>query len=121
MKAILLGPDGALILGDTIPPALFPQVRVQVKAVGINRADILQAAGHYPAPIGTRGDILGLEYSGEVIEVGSKVRHWAVGDRVMGIVPGAAYAEQVVVHEGECMRIPSELDWVEGAAIPEPF
>ena len=67
------------------------------------------------------GDILGLEYSGCVIEVGSAVRQWTVGDRVMGIVPGASYAEQVMVHEGECMRIPADLDWVEGAAIPEAF
>ena len=122
MKALLLDSNGKLSLAETHSPPLFPQgVRVEVKAVGINRADILQAAGHYPAPHGTRGDILGLEYSGMVIEVDSAVQYWSIGDRVMGIVPGASYAEQVVVHEGECMRIPDHLDWVEAAAIPEAF
>ena len=120
MKALLLDANGKLSLGETHAPDLFPNgVRVEVKAVGINRADILQAAGHYPPPIGTRGDILGLEYSGCVIEVGSAVRQWTVGDRVMG-VPGASYAEQVMVHEGECMRIP-RLRLGRGAAILKLF
>ena len=65
MKAVLLEPNGDLSLGETDPPEMFPKgVRVRVKAVGVNRADLLQAAGRYPAPPGVRSDILGLEYAG---------------------------------------------------------
>jgi NADPH:quinone reductase len=122
MKALLLNTDGSLRVENTHSPKLFPKgVRVAVRAVGVNRADILQARGLYPSPPGVRSDILGLEYAGEVIEAGKDVDPSLIGRRVMGIVPGASYAEEVVVHEQEILNIPKGLDWHSAAAIPEAF
>lgn len=122
MKALLLNIDGSLRVGSTHSPKMYPKgIRVAVRAVGVNRADILQARGLYPAPPGVRADILGLEYAGEVIEVGKDVDPSLIGRRVMGIVPGASYAEELVAHEDEILYIPNGLDWCSAAAIPEAF
>ena len=97
------------------------QVLVAVRAAGLNRADLLQRAGKYPAPPGWPADIPGLEYAGEVRSVGLGVTRWQVGDRVMGLVGGGAHAELVVVHEGEAMAIPASMNFTDAAAIPEAF
>lgn len=97
------------------------QVRVRVHATGLNRADILQRRGAYPAPPGWPADIPGLEYAGEVESVGSGAFRWRIGDRVMGLVGGGAHAEYVVVHESEILPIPENLSFAEAAAIPEAF
>lgn len=97
------------------------QIRVRVRAAGLNRADILQRKGRYPAPPGWPADIPGLEYAGEVESLGSGSRRWRVGDRVMGLVGGGAQAEYVVVHQNETMAIPSGLSFTQAAAIPEAF
>src|SRR6059036_4005520 len=97
------------------------RVRVLVRAAGLNRADILQRMGRYPAPPGYPQDILGLEFAGEVEQIGEDVRAWKVGDRVFGITGGGAQAEFVVVPESNLARIPPELDWVEAGAMPEVF
>ncbi len=97
------------------------QVKVAVRAVGLNRADVMQRRGFYPAPAGVAPDILGLEYAGEVVELGAGVSRWRLGDRVMGIVGGGACAEEVVVHEREALPAPERLSWAEVAAIPEVF
>lgn len=97
------------------------EVVVRVSAFGVNRADLLQRRGLYAAPEGYPQDILGLEYAGEVLSVGKDVQRWHVGNRVMGLVPGGAYAEQVCVHEGELLAIPPHLSFEEAAAIPEVF
>lgn len=121
MRAILVTPDHQLVIGDVPRPSLGPQdLRIRVRATAVNRADLLQRKGHYPPPPGA-SDILGLECAGIVSEVGSEVHGWNVGDRAMALLPGGGYAEEVVVHAGSAMRVPSVLTDVEAAAIPEVF
>ena len=103
------------------PRAIAERVRVRVRAAGLNRADILQRLGRYPAPPGYPQDIPGLEFAGEVVEVGEEVRGWKVGDRVFGITGGGAQAEFVTVPESTLAEIPPNLDWAEAASIPEVF
>lgn len=97
------------------------RVRVRVRAAALNRADILQRLGHYPAPPGFPRDIPGLEFAGQVEAVGDEVSLWKPGQRVFGIIGGGAQAEFVVVHENQLAAIPSNLDWVSAAAVPEAF
>jgi NADPH2:quinone reductase len=97
------------------------QVLVRVVAAGLNRADLLQRAGRYPAPPGWPPDIPGLEYAGEIIATGADVTRWRIGDRVMGLVGGGAHAELVVVHEDEAIAIPDRMSFTAAAAIPEAF
>jgi len=97
------------------------EVRVRVRAAGINRADLLQRRGLYPPPPGWPAEIPGLEYAGAVEAVGEGVGLWQVGDRVMGLVGGGGYAEYVVVPEREAIAIPERLSYEEAAAIPEVF
>src|SRR5882672_10766530 len=97
------------------------RVRVRVRAAGLNRADVWQRMGHYPAPPGYPPDIPGLEFAGEVDEVGDEVRTWKRGQRVFGITAGGAQAEYVVVPENHLTEIPANLDWPEAAAVPEVF
>jgi NADPH2:quinone reductase len=103
------------------PRAIADRVRVRVRAAGLNRADILQRLGRYPAPPSYPQDIPGLEFAGQVSEVGDEVRRWKVGDRVFGITGGGAQAEFVTVPESTLAEIPSNLDWAEAAAVPEVF
>lgn len=114
--------DGALTLARRPEPAMGPgDIRVRVHAVGVNRADLLQRRGLYPAPPGVTPDIPGLEYAGVVAEVGSAVQTQAPGDRVMGLVGGGAYAEEVVVSEHEAIPVPPVLTLPAAAAVPEAF
>jgi putative PIG3 family NAD(P)H quinone oxidoreductase len=97
------------------------RVLVRVRAAALNRADVLQRRGLYPAPVGVVQDIPGLEFAGEVAEVGSEARSLKAGQRVFGITAGGAQAEYVLVPESHLVEIPSELDWAEAAAVPEAF
>jgi len=97
------------------------EIAVRVHAAGINRADLLQRAGKYPAPPGWPADIPGLEYAGEVVATGRGVTYWTTGDRVMGLVGGGAHADRVVVHQAEAMAIPDGMAYTDAAAIPEAF
>jgi NADPH2:quinone reductase len=106
---------------DTPPAPTADRVRVRVHAAGLNRADILQRRGLYPAPPGYPPNIPGMEFAGEVESIGDAVRTWKVGDRVFGITGGGAQAEFVVVAESNLARIPAELDWVQAGAMPEVF
>src|SRR5215510_10614928 len=81
------------------PSATLDRVRVRVRAAGLNRADILQRLGRYPAPPGYPQDIPGIEFAGEVEAVGDEVRAWKTGDRVFGIIGGGGQAEFVTVPE----------------------
>src|SRR5882724_8862544 len=103
------------------PRATVDRVRVRVRAAGLNRADILQRLGYYPAPPGYPPNIPGMEFAGEVESIGDAVRAWKVGDRVFGITGGGAQAELVVVPESNLARIPAVLDWVQAGAMPETF
>ncbi len=121
MRAILVTPTHALEIGDAASPQSGPRdLRIQVRATAVNRADLLQRAGRYPPPPGA-SDILGLECAGVVSEVGAEVRGWSVGDRAMALLPGGGYAEEVVVDAGSAMHVPDELSDEEAAAIPEVF
>jgi putative PIG3 family NAD(P)H quinone oxidoreductase len=126
MRAVVIsshgGLDGIGVLEVDTPPAPnADRVRVRVRSAGLNRADILQRRGHYPAPPGYPPNIPGMEFAGEVESIGDAVRAWKVGDRVFGITGGGAQAEFVVVPESNLARIPPELDWVEAGAMPEVF
>ncbi len=116
------GDVGVLELRQVPRPDPGPgQVRVRVQASALNRADILQRKGRYPAPPGWPADIPGLEYAGEVDALGPGVTRWKTGDRVMGLVGGGAHAEHVVVHADEAMAVPAGMPFTEAAAIPEAF
>lgn len=125
MRAIVIrepgGPEVLTLedLPDLVPP--HGHVRVAVRYAGVNRADLLQRMGAYPAPPGVPPNIPGLEYSGVVDAIGEGVTRLAIGDRVLGLVGGGAYAEQLVVHEGEVARLPDAIDDLAGGAIPEVF
>lgn len=125
MKAIVItqfgGPEVLSLRDVPSPSPSRGEVRVRVRATAVNRADLLQRMGAYPAPPGAPKDIPGLEYAGEVDAVGEDVTELAVGDRVFGLVGGGTYAEQVVVHAREAVRMPPSLSFVEAAAIPEAF
>lgn len=97
------------------------EVRVRVRATAVNRADLLQRRGAYPAPPDSPADIPGLEFAGEVESLGPGHHEVAVGDRVMGIAGGGAYAELLVVPSRTLVRMPSGMAFVEAAAIPEAF
>ncbi|MDI1243611.1 MAG: NAD(P)H-quinone oxidoreductase [bacterium] len=97
------------------------EVVVRVRAAGMNRADLLQRKGLYPAPEGYSTNIPGLEFAGEVIEVSDEVSSWKPSDRVMAITAGEAQAEIVAVDESVLMRIPDGLSYSDAAAIPEAF
>ena len=125
MRAVIF--DGAggpevIRIAEVPKPAVAPgQVRVRVHAAALNRADLVQRRGHYPAPPGWPNDIPGLEFAGEVEAVRDDVSRWDVGDRVMGLVGGGGQAEYVVVHEDELIPIPDGVDYAHAAAIPESF
>src|SRR5712664_267762 len=103
------------------PRATLERVRVRVRAAGLNRADILQRLGRYPAPPGYPQDIPGLEFAGEVVEAGEDARRWKIGARVLGIIGGGGQAEFVTLPESHLAEIPANLDWAEAASIPEVF
>jgi len=125
MKAIRItepgGPEVMRLVDVPTPEPLPGGVRVRVAATAVNRADLLQRAGHYRAPDGWPADIPGLEYAGVVDAVGPGVTGVEVGDRVMGLVGGGAYAEYVVVPAGELVRVPEGLGLEVAAAVPEVF
>jgi putative PIG3 family NAD(P)H quinone oxidoreductase len=126
MKAITItsfgGVEGLEIREVPDPPQpSADRVLVRVRAAGLNRADILQRLGRYPAPPGYPQEIPGLEFAGEVAKVGSEARTWKAGDRVFGITGGGAQAQYVSVPESHLARIPPNLDWAEAASLPEVF
>lgn len=115
------GPD-TLTLGTLDVRAPGPtEVLVRIAAAGLNRADILQRKGVYPAPPGTAPDVPGLEFSGHVAQCGSAVTAVREGDAVMAIAAGASMATHIVMHERELMRIPRGMSLHAAAAIPEAF
>lgn len=103
------------------PEAVADQVLVRVRASALNRADLLQRQGRYPAPPGFPQEIPGMEFAGEVTETGPLVKMWKAGQRVFGLVGGGAQAEYVSIHERLLAEIPENLSWLEAAAIPEVF
>lgn len=126
MRAVVIASHGgveALEVREVLRPeeVCADRVRVRVRAAGLNRADILQRMGRYPAPPGTVQDIPGLEFAGEVEALGQVARQWRVGQRVFGITAGGAQAEYIVVPQSTLAEIPPNLDWAGAAAAPEVF
>ncbi len=125
MRAVVItrpgGPEVLEIQDVETPEPIGDQVRVRVRAAGLNRADLSQRMGAYPAPAGAPADIPGLEFAGEIDAVGPLVRMYQKGQRVMGILGGGGQAEYILVHEGLLVAIPGNLDFVQAAAIPEVF
>lgn len=115
------GPDVLRLEDRPSPPLGEGQVRIEVAAAGLNRADLLQRRGFYPAPPGTVPDVPGLEYAGTITEVGQGVERSRIGERVMGLVAGGAMATELVVPSDETMPVPEPLSLVEAAAVPEVF
>ncbi len=111
--------DGCPRWGRAAPPVLGRgEVRIAVRATAVNRADLLQAAGHYPAPPG-KSPVLGLEAAGVIAEIGPDVIGWAIGDRVAALLAGGGYAEQAVAPAGHLLPLPDAMSFVEAAALPE--
>ena len=106
---------------EDLPLPNGKEVLVNVKASALNRADLLQRKGFYPAPAGFPERILGLEFAGEVAEIGEEVANFKVGDRVFGITAGGAQAEFLLSDESLLAKIPDNLNFTEAAAIPEAF
>ncbi len=125
MKAIVIaaagGPEQLVLREVPTPTPSRGEVRVRVHASAINRADLLQRMGVYPAPPDAPQDIPGLELAGVVDALGDGVTRLRVGDRVFGLVGGGAYAEHVTAHERTLAKIPDGLSFTDAAAIPEAF
>src|SRR5271155_389883 len=125
MRAIVIrepgGPEVLELRELPVPKPSRGEARVRVRAAAVNRADLLQRLGKYPAPPGAPKDIPGLEIAGDVDAIGDGVTELARGDRVFGLVGGGAYAEYVVVHARTMARLGDSIAFVDAPAIPEAF
>lgn len=95
------------------------EVLIKVAAAGVNRPDVIQRKGYYPAPKGAIQNILGLEVSGVITEIGKNVYDWKVGDKVCALIAGGGYSEYVAADAGSCLPIPKNIALDEAAALPE--
>jgi tumor protein p53-inducible protein 3 len=126
MKAIVVhhydAQETPSLIWEEVPDVVHQpdEVLVDVRAAGVNRADLLQARGGYPPPPGA-SPILGLEIAGEIVATGLAVEGWSVGDRVCALLPGGGYASLAAIPAGLLLRLPADWDYVMGAAIPEAW
>jgi len=121
LRYISVNDQQALVFAETDAPAIsLTQCLIKVHAIGVNRADILQRQGKYPPP-GGESLILGLEVCGEIVEIGSSVKNWQIGDKVFGLVAGGGYAEYVAINYEHLMRLPEYFSYQQGAAVAEVF
>ena len=125
MRAIVItkpgGPEVLSLVERPLPEPSRGEVRVRVRATAVNRADLLQRMGHYPAPADAPPDIPGLEIAGEVDALGPGVERLKLGDRVFGLVGGGGYAEAITSHERALATIPATMSFEDAAAVPEAF
>jgi NADPH:quinone reductase len=113
------GSSDLLELGEfPIPIPKSEEVLIRVHAAGINRPDILQRQGLYPAPADA-SPILGLEVAGEITVLGENVTEWKIGDKVCALVNGGGYAEYAVAPAAQCLPIPDQFSFIQAAALPE--
>ena len=125
MRAVVInrfgGPE-VLEIQDVPKPQPGPEeVLVHVRGTALNRADLLQRQGRYAAPAGAAQNIPGLEFAGEVTQLGTNSQRWHEGDRVMGIIGGGAHAEFVTTHQDAVVAVPANLEWSAAGAVPEVF
>lgn len=97
------------------------EVLIRVEAIGVNRADLLQVKGLYPAPAGYDNAVPGLEYVGIIEALGEQVLQRKQGERVMGLIPSGAYSEYLVVDAAETLQVPQGISIEQAATIPEAF
>ncbi|SFA94654.1 putative NAD(P)H quinone oxidoreductase, PIG3 family [Poseidonocella pacifica] len=114
------GPDVLEIGSRAVPSPAPSEVLIRVAAAGVNGPDLVQRRGHYPPPKGA-SDLLGLEVSGEIVEVGSDVTKWNVGDKVCALTNGGGYAEYVPVLEGHVLPLPEGIDIIDAAGLCETY
>ena len=113
------GPAECLTVVERPDPQAGPgEVRIRVRAAGVNRPDLLQRQGRYPAPAGA-SDIPGLEVAGEIDQVGDGVTRWSVGDPACALLGGGGYAQLAVVDARHTLPVPPGVDFVQAAALPE--
>jgi putative PIG3 family NAD(P)H quinone oxidoreductase len=122
MRAVAVtefGPPENLVITDVdIPRPAAGEVLVQVAAAGVNRADLLQRQGNYPPPPGA-SDIIGMEVSGTIAEVGGEVTGWETGQQVCALIAGGGYAEYVTVAAEHLLPVPDTVELAAAAALPE--
>lgn len=125
MKAVVItrfGSPEVLEIQEVPAPQPGPdEVLVHVRSTALNRADLLQRSGRYDAPPGAPQKIPGLEFAGEVAELGTNAHRWQKGNRVMGIIGGGAHAEFVTAHQDALAAMPPNLEWSAAGAVPEVF
>ena len=123
MKVVqIVSPGGTEVLKIVereVPKIKATEVLIQVVAAGLNRADIAQRKGNYPAPQGAVQDVLGLEVSGKIIAVGEEVKNFQLGDEVCALLAGGGYAEYVAVDAGSCLPVPRNIPLPDASALPE--
>ncbi len=121
MRALRAAEGGLEVVELPDPEPAGDDVLVEVAGAGINRADLLQAGGGYPAPPGWPADVLGLEMAGTVAAVGERVQRFRPGDRVYGIVGGGGHATHCLTRQWLCAPVPEGLDPVAAGGVPEVF
>jgi NADPH:quinone reductase len=125
MNAVIIttpgNPEVLQVQERPIPSLKAGDVLIKVYGAGINRPDVAQRKGHYPAPPSAPQDIPGLEVAGEIIEAGRGVTKFKIGERVCALVMGGGYAEFCVAPEGQCLPVPGNLSFIEAASLPETF
>lgn len=114
------GPETLIAAQAPLPVPAADEVLIRVAAAGVNRPDILQRSGTYPPPPGAN-PLLGLEASGEVVAVGAAVRRFVIGDKVVALTNGGAYAEYTTAPELQTLPWPKGLSAIQAAAIPETY
>lgn len=114
------GPEVLALVEAPTPRAGKGEVLIRVAAAGVSRADILQRMGHYPPPPGA-SPILGLEVSGQIVEMGEGGDPWKVGDHVCALVAGGGYAEYCAAPAGQCLPVPKAVGVIDSAAMPETY
>jgi len=121
MRALTIVGDHLAVAERQVDKPVADQLVVEVAGAGINRGDLWQLAGRYPAPPGVPADIPGLEFAGTVLAAGPLARSFRPGDKVFGIVAGGAQAELILTTEDQCVRVPPGLDLIEAGGVPEVF
>ncbi len=125
MKAIVITqpgkPEVLQIQEKPTPRPKAGEVLIKVKAAGVNRPDVIQRKGYYPAPPGVPADIPGLEVSGTITALGEGVKLWELGDEVCALIAGGGYAEFATAPAPQCLPVPDGVSLIDAAALPETF